>query len=267
MLARYPGDVTLQDVSPGGKVLLKQSTGFQRVLLHRDGAPETDISWLNTYSFGVSDDGAVAALFDFSASRRDFFVRFTRDPLPVRFENGIPYLRSLSPDGKWIAVARDKNGKPQTVYVPTGAGEEYTLQAEGVELPTHAAWFHDSTRFLFDGRKNGARTWFIGTVAGGKPRPLSGAAQPGQGSSWLFMAPDDEHYCSLDSDGKWWVRRLSGATPKAIPGLSAADNVLSWTADSKAVFVEGIGSRSTRRIDRVEAETGSRTLWREDAEP
>ena len=33
------------------------------------------------------------------------------------------------------------------------------------------------------------------------------------------------------------------------------------------VFVEGIGSRSTRRTDRVEVETGSRTLWREDAYP
>lgn len=267
LLARYPGDVDLRDVSPGGKALLKQSTSFRRVLLYRDAAPPSDISWQNAYSFGLSDDGTAAALFDFTSNRHDFFVRFTRDPLPVRFENGTPNLFGLSPNGKWLAVSRDKNGVPQSVYVPTGSGDEYTLGADGVELPTHVAWLHDSTRFFFDGLRNGTRVLFIGSLAGGNPKALPGAAQPGPGSSWIHVAPDDEHYCALDPDGKWWVRHLPEGAGKPIPNLSAGDNVIAWTADSKAVFVEGNGSRSARRMDRVDVESGNRTLWREDPDP
>jgi Tol biopolymer transport system component len=267
LLARYPGDVELMDVSRDGKALLEEGTSFRRVLQYRDGAPPNDLSWLNAYSFSLSDDGGALALFDFTSSRHEFFVRFTRDPLPVRFENGKPYLHSLSPDGKWLAVSREKNGVQESVYVPTGPGEEYVLRADGVELPTHAAWLHDSKRFLFNGTRNGTPIWLVGNLAGRNPKPLSGAAQPAPGSMWLQIAPDDDHYSTLDPDGKWWVRHLAGGTPKPIPNLSADDQIVSWTADSKAVFVEGRGSGSARRTDRIDIETGSRSMWREDPDP
>ncbi len=267
LLARYPGDVELLDVSRGGKALLKEVTSFRRVLQYRDGAPPNDLSWLNAYSFSLSDDGGAVALFDFTSSRHEFFVRFTRDTLPVRFENGKPYLHSLSPDGKWLAVSREKNGVAESVYVPTGPGEDHILNAHGVELPAHVAWLHDSGRFLFSGTSSGTPVWFIGNLTGGDPKPLLGDAQPAPGSTWLQIAPDDDHYFSLDSDGKWWVRHLGGGTPKPIPNLSADDQILSWTADSKAVFAEARGSGSARRTDRVDVVTGHRTLWREDPAP
>jgi hypothetical protein len=159
------------------------------------------------------------------------------------------------------------NGVQESVYVPTGPGEEYVLRADGVELPTHAAWLHDSKRFLFNGTRNGTPVWLIGNLAGGNPKPLSGVAQPAPGSMWLQIAPDADHYSTLDPDGKWWVRHLAGGTPKPIPNLSADDQIVSWTADSKAVFVEGHGSGSARRTDRIDIETGSRTMWREDPDP
>src|ERR1700676_1060820 len=134
LVARYPGYVALLDVSPSGKALLVERTSFRRVMQHRDGAPTSGLSLLNAYSFSVSEDGNAVALVDFTSSRHEFFVRFTHDALPVRFENGKPYLHSLSPDGRWIAVAREKNGVSQSAYVPTGPGEEYTLRADGVEL-------------------------------------------------------------------------------------------------------------------------------------
>jgi hypothetical protein len=236
-------------------------------MLYRDGAEPSDLSWLNTYPFGLSDDGAAVSLFDFTSNRHEFFVRFLRDPLPVRFESGKPYSQGISPDGKWLAVSREKNGAAESVYVPTGSGEEYTLRADGVENPTHDAWLDDSTRFVFTGTRNGAHVAFIGDVAGGKPKQLAGAAQPPPGSIGLHVAPDDEHYFTLEFDGKWWVRHLSGAAAKPIPNLTAADEVLGWAADSKAVFVVAFGSRDTRRTDRVDIETGSRALWREDANP
>jgi serine/threonine protein kinase/Tol biopolymer transport system component len=267
LLARYPGYVALLGISPSGKALLTEITSFRRVMLYRDGAEPSDISWLNTYSFGLSEDGTAVALFDFTSNRHEFFVRFLRDSLPVRFENGKPYLGGISPDGKWLAVSREKNGASESVYVPTGPGEEYTVRADGIENPTHDAWLHDSTRFVFVGTRNGAHVAFIGDVAGGKPKQLAGAAQPPPGSIGLHVAPDDEHYFTLESDGKWWVRHLSGAAAKPIPNLTAGDEVLGWAADSKAVFVEAFGSRDTRRTDRVDIETGSRTLWREDPNP
>jgi eukaryotic-like serine/threonine-protein kinase len=267
LLARYPGYVALLDVSAGRKILLMERTSFRRVMLYRDGAEPRDLSWLNTYSFGLSDDGAVVALFDFTSNRHEFFVRFLRDSLPVRFENGKPYLQGISPDGKWLAVSREKNGVAECVYVPTGPGDEYTLRADGVENPAHDAWLDDSTRFVFTGTRNGARVTFIGDVAGGKPKQLSGAAQPPPGSTGLHVAPDDEHYFILDPDGKWWVRHLSGTAAKPIPNLTTGDEVLGWAADSKAVFVEALASRDARRTDRVDIVTGGRALWREDANP
>ena len=96
--------------------------------------------------------------------------------------------------------------------------------------------------------------------------PLSGAAQPSP-ELWLEVAPDDDRYCTLDSDGKWRVRHLSGGTAKPIPNLSADDQILSWTADGKTVFVEARGSGSARRTDRIDVETGNRMLWREDPDP
>jgi hypothetical protein len=166
-----------------------------------------------------------------------------------------------------MAVSREKNGAAESVYLPTGPGDEYTLRADGLENPVHEAWLEDSTRFVFDGTRNGVHVAFIGDVAGGKPKLLAGAAQPPPGSTELHVAPDDEHFFTLDPDGKWWVRHLSGAAARPIPNLTASDEVLSWSADSKAVFVAAFGTRDTRRTDRVEIETGSRALWREDANP
>src|ERR1035438_7451403 len=100
-----------------------------------------------------------------------------------------------------------------------------------------------------------------------RARPYPHPAPRPPGSIGLQVAPDDEHYFPLESDGKWWVRHLSGAAAKPIPNLTAGDEVLGWAADSKAVFVEAFGSRDTRRTDRVDIETGSRTLWREDPNP
>jgi hypothetical protein len=54
--------------------------------------------------------------------------------------------------------------------VPTGPGEEYTLRADEVELQTHAAWLHDSKRFVFEGARNGTPVWFIGNLVGGNPK-------------------------------------------------------------------------------------------------
>ena len=172
-------------------------------------------------------------------------MRFLRDSLPVRFENGKPYLRGISPDGKWLAVAREKNGAAESVYVPTGPGEEYTLRADGVENPTHDSWLHDSTRFVFDGTRNGAHVAFIGDVTGGKPKQLSGAAQPAPGSMWLTSRP-------MTTTISPWIPMANGGSgiyrerqAKPIPNLTAADEVLGWSADSKAVFVEALGSRDS----------------------
>jgi Tol biopolymer transport system component len=84
----------------------------------------------------------------------------------------------------------------------------------------------------------------------------------------MHIAPDDERYFERDPDGKWRVHQFSGTPSKPIPNLTAADFVISWTADSKAVYVEvTTGSGDSIHIDRVDVATGTRTLWREDAGP
>ena len=78
------------------------------------------------------------------------------------------------------------------------------------------------------------------------------------------MSPDGQTIVRTDGSGTWQFYPASSGTAPAVPGMTAADVVVSWSADGASLFVHA-GTDVPARLDRVDLASGARTLVREFA--
>jgi len=95
-----------------------------------------------------------------------------------------------SPDGKRIAFASNRSGRP-TIWICEQDGTR-CFELEAVRMATAGTprWSPDGKKIAFDGRKDGAHEVYVINVDGGAPRLLTGA-------------PPDNSIPSWSRDGKW----------------------------------------------------------------
>ena len=87
---------------------------------------------------------------------------------------------------------------------------------------------------------------------------------PGTNSGKL--SPDGKLVLAKGPDGKYFLYTLSGGEPRAVPWLMESEALIRWTADGRSVFVNSAASIPSR-VERVDLETGRRTLFKEIAPP
>jgi hypothetical protein len=123
-------------------------------------------------------------------------------------------------------------------------------------------WFPKGDSILICGNEPGAATrFYVQDLAGGTPRAVT---PPGTNSGKL--SSDGKLILAKGPDSKYFLYSLSGGEPRSIPWLSESESLIRFTADGRSVFVNSVASIPSR-IERVDLETGRRTLFKEIAPP
>ena len=259
VVARAPTLLVVEDIAPDGTVLVRSDDWSTTMACLPPGATrEVNLSWQD-FSTGMdlSDDGRDVLFTESGAAggaSGAVYLRRTDGSAPaVRLGEG-KIAGGVSRDGKWaVRVSPDR-----LVLLPVGPGEARTLQDEGLEY-VRAAWFPDGRRLLLEARERGkSPRLYVRDLAGGPPRPLTA-----EGFGFAALAPDGKSVVAWDPSQNAVLLPVEGGSPRPIPALGRGDFVLRFDASAKGLFV--YRQRLPLRIERLEIETGVRTLWKEVA--
>jgi Tol biopolymer transport system component len=247
------GNLTAQDVSPTGQVLLTRDDAPYRLMLHGPGASrEIDVSWLDaSLAPKLSHDGSLLAFTDAGADASasyDVMLRKTGGGQVARLGEG--ESAAFSPDGKWL-LAFVPSTPPRLVLYPTGAGAERRITIDPFESIGSADWFPDARSILFCGNRTGeASRCYVQPLAGGGARPVTP-----EGTGAGFVSPDGREVVAFGQSLGFRRYPVAGGEGRAIPGLSPNDVVVRWAPDGRSLVV---GSATSRTLDRLDLATGRR---------
>jgi Tol biopolymer transport system component len=266
LLMRVTGNLTLQDVSPDGKVLIAHDTLRSGILGEAPGADkEKDLSWLDWSNVNALTPDGRRVVFSESGEGGgpgySTYLRSLDGSPPVRLGDGTGY--AISPDGNWVASIVGLTTGGRLVLLPTGAGQPTPLPTEGL----HAA----GANFLPDGKhllltaaeKGHGMRLFLIPVTGGKPRAISPEgyrAVPGT------ISPDGRVVAVTGPDRKISLYPLEGGEPAPIAGLADLELPLGWTQDGRALYVYKRGEYPAR-VFRLDPATGKREFFKELTPP
>jgi Tol biopolymer transport system component/tRNA A-37 threonylcarbamoyl transferase component Bud32 len=247
------GNLTTQDISPSGRLLLTRDDAPYRLLLRGPGAPrELDVSWLDA-SIGpkLSRDGSLLAFTNggFDASvYYDVMLRKTEGGEAARLGEG--QAAAFSPDGKWL-LAFISTTPPRLVLYPTRTGSERRIAIDPFESIGSADWFPDGRSVLFCGNRAGeASRCYVQPLEGGTAR----AVTP-EGTGGGSISPDGAEVVASSPTLGYRRYPVAGGSAREIPGLSSDDQVVRWSVDGRALIV---GSTTSPTLDRVDLATGRR---------
>jgi Tol biopolymer transport system component/tRNA A-37 threonylcarbamoyl transferase component Bud32 len=262
LLSRVTGNLTLQDVSRDGRVLISHDTLRSGILGLAPGEQkERDLSWLDWSSaIDISPDGASMVFFESGEGGGPGYSSYLRKmegSPPVRLGEGA--VQSMSPDGKWvIAIVRSTTDR-QAVLLPTGAGEPRPLSTPGLGVSA-ASWFPDGKRILLTASEQGrGNRLYVMDSDASKPRALTPV---GYRYFLRTISPDGKRVAVVGPDRRHYLYPLDGGEPTAIPGLAPDDRPAGWTSDGQSLYVSRSGELPAR-IWRVDPATGKRELWKD----
>ncbi len=255
---RIAGNLTLQDISREGRLLVTRDTNRTEMLaLPLGETKERDLTWLDwSLPANVSPDGALV-LFSESGegggAGYSVYVRKTDGSPAVRLGEGS--AQALSPDGKWALAIAHVASDPQLAAYPTGAGEPRLFPRDGLSV-LNGGWSPDGKRILFTASEPGrGPRLFTRDFAGGKP-----AALTPEGYVGILVLPDGKSAVMTGPDRKTYLYPISGGEPTPVPGIEPADSVDQSTADSRFLYVHR--REAPLKVYRLELATGHKELWR-----
>ncbi|MGA3210914.1 MAG: protein kinase [Terriglobales bacterium] len=262
-VASYPGTVRLHDISAKGRVLLsKESWRGELHGFFRGSDRDRDLSWLDwSFVSDISPDGT-QVLFGGGATGGVAGVSYLRkaDGSPaVLLGEGIG--PTFSPDLKWVAFFTTVTTASLNL-LPTGGGESRTLERGSIEQYQAVGWHPDGKQLLFVGRRKGeGPRLFRQNISGGPPV----AALPASFTiRSICVSPDGRFIVAEGVGGKLYRAPLEGGEAVPLPGLTADDIPLLWSADGRSLYVSRMRELPAR-VYRVAVASGEKQLWKEVA--
>jgi hypothetical protein len=268
VVTRGPGRLSVEDIAPDGRVLLGRTSRRHRLRGAVASHPaEMELSWYDsTWPIYLSNDGSQVLFIEggeASVAEIQTFLRRTDGSPAVHLAEGRG--RCLSPDGTW-AVISPKAPFNTLSLVPTGPGAPRPLPPGGLTEIYRAFFTPDGKQLVIQGR--GPRTPGAPSRAGlwlqdlrdGPPRLLSA-------EDVRYMSPpspDGKYVAAYLLDGRVLVVPLDGRPPRPIPGVAPGDLPVSWTADSRGVYVRRPWVRGRRGVEVVilDVASGKTRPWR-----
>ena len=267
VVARAPGDLTLQDLAPDGRALVtRESWRVGIVVRPAESQPERDVSWLD-FSFltGLSRGGDRLLFWESGASvdtAYESYLRRLEDASPMFVGEG--FAQALAPDGERVLTIVP--GDPPQLFVrPTGAGAgpARRIEPKGIEAVKAADWFPDGNRIVLAGTepKRGVRLYAC-DLETGATRAITPEGILLDHYQGIPISPDGGRVAAVVSDGRLAVFPTAGGDASAIPGLEPGVVPITWTEDGRGLFAYRL-LESPARIVRVDPDTGRSELWRE----
>jgi len=257
LVARVPGGLVVHDIFRDGRVLLSRDSIRDSLLCRPEGeAVERDLSWLDwSFPADLSPDGKTIVFSEQGLESGPHYsacLRKTDGSPVVRLGEGFPL--AFSPDGKWV-VSNLPTSPNQLVLLPTGPGELRKLERGPIVTYLGASFFPDGKRLLLCGDGAGGPGLYVQPIPDGQPRRIG----DGVFSFSNPISPDGKSLAVYDKERRLVIVPADGGAGRALPGFVEGDDLLRWSQDG-AIFVAH--GDVPARIFRVDAVTGTRTLWR-----
>jgi eukaryotic-like serine/threonine-protein kinase len=255
-----PLAITLQDISPDGRVLVGFNSKRLAMSFSTLGSKgDVELSWHDwNVAKDIFPDGRSVLFEDSSEQEPGYAVALRKldGSLPVRLGDGS--AGGLSPDGKW-AIAF--NGQPtQITLLPTGPGQPRPVETSGLES-IQSGWgrfLPDGQRITVNGNEHGQGTrCYVLDLAGGRPR----AVTP-EGSTCGPSSPDSRFVVGVGANSATTIYPLEEGASRPIAGLPAGFVPAQWSNDGSALYGYHAGELPSK-IYRLKISTGKQTVVQE----
>jgi Tol biopolymer transport system component len=248
-----PGRFIVHDVTRDGRWLAVREDLSFGVRAKVAGDPdERELSWLGSSGArAMSSDGQWLLMVDVGAGGgRDYGVVLRKTDASQTIRLGEGNAQQLSPSAQWATAILAS--PPRVIVYPTGTGDVVRLEPGTIRSYGSADWFPDGQRlFLCGSEASRAPRCYQQDLAGGPPVPVT---PEGVVAS---LAPDGRTLLLTLPDGTLQLSSLGGDRGRVVSGLRPDDRRISWSRDSRAVFVQR-GLDSPAHVERVDLDSGQR---------
>jgi eukaryotic-like serine/threonine-protein kinase len=255
IVARIPGNASLHDIAPDGRVLIARTDDRAGISVLAPGdAGERDLSWLDATSVAdISRDGRYILFSEFGVGggpRSSIYLRGTDGSPAVRLGEG--RAQALSPDGRW---AIGLTGSPHLDLIPTGPGQAARLERPGMTL-LNARWLADG-RVIVRARAGESRPRLYALdVAGSGIRPVTPEGLTVGAAGW-WPSPDGKMIAVSTERGPELFAVDAGSV-RRVPGASGRWQVVGWIETGLLISDDPAMGGTVFRVDPV---TGRRNPW------
>jgi Tol biopolymer transport system component len=257
VVARVPGNASLHDITPDGRVLIARTEdrGGLSVLVPGEMV-ERDLPWLDSpFIADISRDGRHILFTEVGVgggARSSIYLRATDGSPAVRLGDG--RALALSPDGRW-AIGQI-GSSPSLDLVPTGSGQTARLERPGLTL-LNARWLPDGRRVVVRARagENQPRLYVL-DVEGSATRPVTPDGLAVAATGWS-PSPDGEMVAVSTSRGPE-LFPIAGGPVRSVPGASGGWRVVGWIETGLLISENPTAGGPVFRVDPA---TGQRNPW------
>lgn len=226
---RVPGNTTLHDIAPDGRVLIARTDDRSGVSVRAPNASrESDLSWLDSTNIAaISRDGAKVLIYEYGVgggARGSTYLRGSDGSPAVRLGDG--RALSLSYDSKWAIVQIPES--PHVDIIPTGAGQSRRVARAGLTI-TNAKWLPDGKRIVATvrGADNNVQLGVL-DIDGDENAPLRMiTTEPVPPSGAWVLSPDGAQL-ALSTGARVEVYRIAGGASRQIRDMTRTSTVVGW---------------------------------------
>ena len=257
VVARAPGNTSVHDVAPDGRVLIARTDDRGGIAVRVPGeTSERDLSWLDEALIAdISPDGRQVLFTELGVgggSRFSTYLRGTDGSPAVRLADG--FAHTLSPDGRRAIV--QAIAPTRWEVIPTGAGPPVSLERPGITL-VRARWLPDGRNALVLAQPDGG-AWrlYVVDVDGNAVRPVTPEGFVVGRVGWA-ASPDGTMVAVSTADGVD-LFPIAGGDARRVPGSSARWIVLGWIESGLLISEDPLAGGLVLHVDPA---TGQRDTW------
>jgi hypothetical protein len=235
LLLRALSELTIQDVSSDGRILITSDNGKVGIIGQPPGqSHERDLSLLDWSRLrDLSPDGK-SLLFDETGegggAAGAVYLRKADGSPAVRLGDGL--AKQISPDGKWVLSITLTTRR--IVLLPVRTGKRREIESYGI-TPHEAIWTPTPNRILLSGNESGrAGRLYLQDLDGGPPTPIT---PEGMGEGLGPISPDGKWVVAQGMDHAFYLYPLEGGEPRVIPGMPPDERPICWTPVGQDLYV------------------------------
>lgn len=260
IVTRTPGNATLWDAWPDGRLVLAHTDDRAVVIAHGpSGAADRDLSWLDaSWAEDLSADGRFLLFTESGLGggpEGSVYLRGTDGSPAVRLGAGRAF--ALSPNTRWAICGSLSLPSPYLELLPTGAGDPRRLPDHGLAY-FGARWLPDDQRMVVAARERGQPSrLYLQDLGQDRPRPLT----PEGVTAWV-VSPEGTTIAARGPDPAIRFYPVDGSASRGLSAVTGHEVPIGWITDGLLVTRPGDPASPRGEVYLVDIRTGRQQSWK-----